>query len=314
VTLHSGDVWFDTDNDNEIKIYNGNAWVSTSLGENALDILYVARAVCAYLDVNSLSAEDAQILFATFKQIKSQDGLSYWDLETGKFVTKDGEFTGTITGSTLATEPGAQKVVTVEVGGASASDGSTADGKIVVQPTGLQAVRNNAAETMRAQFLQAMMREYDGLSYKSLGYGWYSDGPIYAPNFYTSMGKVMCEGDMSSYAEYSDITSVVNGALGNRTSATTPATGVSGITGSVWGKMATLVFNGFSIPSGTAAGEWLADLNEVYWPKNQLDLVSNLNAQRIFVDTDGEITSYKGNSGTGALAFRCTVSYVRNVS
>lgn len=316
VTLHSGDVWFDTDNDNEIKIYDGSSWVSTSLGENALDILYVARAVCAYLDVNSLSAQDAQILFGTFQQIKSQDGLSYWDLKTGEFKTNNGKFTGTITGSTLATNFGAQKSVEViDEGTAYVTDLTTADGKVTVEPTGVMARESD--ETIRSQILQALLKHHASTnpssSFDFWDYGWYFTKAIYSPRIFTFGGEVI-----TGSALRSKIATIAigydNAAFDSERDATSYSTGVSGVVGSVWGKMATLVFNGLSIPAGTASGTVLGTLNDVYKPKNQLDLSSNLNAQRIYVSTSGVITSAGGNSGSGALAFRCTVSYVRNVS
>lgn len=316
VTLHSGDVWFDTDNDNEIKIYNGNAWVSASLGENALDILYVARAVCAYLDVNSLSAQDAQILFGTFQQIKSQDGLSYWDLKTGEFKTNNGKFTGTITGSTLATNLGVQKSVEViDEGTASVTDLTTADGKVTVEPTGVMARESD--ETIRSQILQALLKHHASTdpssSFDFWDYGWYFTEAIYSPRIFTFGGEVI-----TGSALRSKIAKIATGydaaAFDSEQTAYSYSTGVSGVVGSVWGKMATVVFNGLSIPAGTASGTVLGTLNDVYKPKNQLDLSSNLNAQRIYISTSGVITSAGGNSGSGALAFRCTVSYVRNVS
>lgn len=331
VVLSEGDTWYETDSNGKvlsINVYNGSRWVEAQLSKDALDILYVARAVCAYLDVNSLSAADAQILFATFKTIKSLDGNSYWDLESGKLVTKDGEFTGKITGSTLATEAGPQKNVYVQVGGASTSDGSTYDGYVHVKPVGLQALTANG--TVRSQFLQAHLYESDGESTTNLGYGWYSDKPIYAPNIYTSMGRAMREGDMASYVKASALNSAILNYLSSNgyykrsdiisyikdsvLIPSMPSTGMSGVDGVVCGRMAMLYFkSGCSIPNGTAANTTIGTLSEKYYPYTTVDFLSSYGANlRIWIYDDGTVEVKQ--AATSQQYIRGSVTYIRDVA
>lgn len=313
VTLHSGDVWFDSDNDNEIKIYNGNAWVSASLGENALDILYVARAVCKYLDTYSLSATEAQILFGVFNTIKSRDGLSYWDLVNGKLVTKDGEFTGTITGSTLATALGTQKYVYIAGNAATITDDTTVDGKIKILPYGMQALTNS--DSLRSQISQANIRKYDesGRYFEFGDYGWYIAPCAFIPRLFINTGEVIA-GRALEQKIGTIATGYDDAAFDDEQTATSYNTGVSGVIGAVWGKMATLVFNGLSIPAGSAKDTIIGTLNSIYKPKITLDIKSHLNSMRLYVNTDGRLQLVGANSSTGDMAFRCTVSYVRNAA
>lgn len=316
-TYIEGDTWFQIDSGGEviaIKNYNGTTWVDRPLDKDALDVFSVASAVIGYLDVYSLTAAQVAALFGAFKGIRSfatdedDDPVSYWDLETGKFHTVDGEFTGDIkgsnvTGSKFRTTADHLSVIESTPDAGSFDDTGTytsGDAYIEVDAGGMYSIPVSSPTTKRSQLRQARFKIISGGA-TNYFWGWYASPMLAAERIFMNTGEAI-----SGYKVLELINTV-----------SSPATGVTGVTGVVWGRFAMLFFNSFSYdPSVISLTAYT--LNAAYIPELRQDLKDTLNDVRFYIycAADNSSTTPAGcikpaTTLTTTKAFRGTFTYIR---
>ena len=295
-TFQEGDVWFDEANDNQINIWNGSTWETAALGADAIDLFSAARGIFSYLDVHSLTAAEIAALLAVFHQITSQDGTSYWDLDTGEFHTENGEFTGsvtgsTITGSTLQTTAGALKAFLQRADGSiyatNPADPNYAFVKIMNQ--GLQAINPNNLTNYYAQFLHGFFSDVEGENF----YGFYITPALFARKLFIDSGPIISKYDILDYE-----------------TASQSITAVTGVTALIRRNIGvvTLRFENFSFAANTATDSETYALNTDFAPLTDLDLVSTHNQVRFKITAAGFIQPY--TKPTAATAVRGSFTYM----
>lgn len=312
-THKQGDVWFDEANDNQINIWNGTAWETAALGADALDLFSAARGIFSYLDVHSLTAAEIASLLAVFHQITSQDGTSYWDLDTGEFHTESGEFTGsvtgsTITGSTLQTTAGRQKIVTQAADESMSATSDTATNYCKMMNQGLQVIDPSDSTNYRGQLLQAYFSNVGGENF----YGWYIIPAIYTHKLFVDGGQVLSNREIGALiaaaknAVWADMVAEVEYSSGQIKDGEAMLTGVSALLKKGLG-IVSLYFTSFSFAAGTGTSSTAYQLPTALRPKVELDLVSTHNQVRFRITTDGFVRPFSAVSS--ATAIRGTFTY-----
>ena len=307
-----GDIWFDESYENQINIWNGYAWEVAELGADALDLFSAARGIFSYLDVHSLTAAQIASLLAVFHQITSQDGTSYWDLDTGEFHTENGEFTGsvtgsTITGSTLQTTAGRQKIVTQASDESMSAATDTATNYCKMMNQGLQVI-DPATGTVKGQILQAYFHNVGGENF----YGWYIIPAIYTHKLFVDGGRVLSNREIGALiaaaknAVWADMVAETQYSSGQIKDGEEMLTGVSALLKKGLG-IVTLNFASFSFASGTRTDSTAYQLPTPLRPKIEQDLVSTHNGVRFRITTDGFVRPFTAVSA--ATAIRGTFTY-----
>lgn len=314
-THKQGDVWFDEANDNQINIWNGSAWETAALGADAIDLFSAARGIFSYLDVHSLTAAEIASLLAVFHQITSQDGTSYWDLDTGEFHTENGEFTGsvtgsTITGSTLQTTAGAQRTITQNTSTGAMSATTIANpetGYVKIMNQGLQVINPDTLAVV-AQMLEANFSNVGGSNF----YGWYIIPSIYTHSLYIDSGIVLSDRQIGALIAdakntvWADMVAETQYSSGQIKDGEEMLTGVSALLKKGLG-IVSLYFTSFSFAAGTGTDSTSYQLPTALRPKVELDLVSTHNQVRFRITTDGFVRPFSAVSS--ATAIRGTFTY-----
>ena len=346
VGLKVGDTWFELESITEpgaqtahdavksIQTWNGTAWVEQPLSNDALDVFTVAKAIIAYLDVYSLTADQITALFGTFKGIRSQakisgtnEPVSSWDLDSGEFKTVNGEFTGKIESSQFITDPVRTRKIEVDVvDGSFDHTGYEPSNKmsyIQVDSDGIMGMgRSPYGYVILNSKIEAAYFDITNGTNETTGYGWFASDMFAAERMFVSTGEVLGSAAVASMIdnEVYDTRSSYTGYNGS--------SDISGVSGIICGRIATLFIGGLTYnPSNgpiNSINNNTYRLNSRYWPAKRIDALSTNNSVRFYIysDTDTSVMigqiSYNlcgyirpATEPTSNLPLRGTVTYIR---